>query len=84
MTSAFWMPVRLALVPNLVPHDQISAAVALHATLFNLARFLGPAVAAPILANVLGAALRNDPGAKPAYSPSSELAQVEPHESEPT
>lgn len=44
----------------------------------------GSRVAAPILANVLGAALRNDPGAKPAYSPSNELAQVEPHESEPT
>jgi MFS family permease len=50
VTAAFWMPVRLAMVPNLVPRDDLGAAVALHATLFNLARFLGPALAAPILA----------------------------------
>ena len=50
VTGAFWMPVRLAMVPNLVPRDDLGAAVALHATLFNLARFLGPALAAPILA----------------------------------
>ena len=48
--GAFWMPVRLAMVPNLVPKEDLAAAIAVHATLFNLARFLGPAVAAPILA----------------------------------
>ncbi|MDP6428559.1 MAG: MFS transporter [Rhodospirillales bacterium] len=50
VTGALWMPVRLAMVPNLVPPGDLSAAVALHATLFNLARFVGPALAAPILA----------------------------------
>ncbi len=48
--GAFWMPVRLAMVPNLVPREDLAAVIAVHATLFNLARFLGPAVAAPILA----------------------------------
>jgi MFS family permease len=50
ITGAFWLPVRLAMVPNLVPRDDLGAAIALHATLFNLARFLGHALAAPILA----------------------------------
>lgn len=44
----------------------------------------GSRVAAPILAEVLSAALRTDPGAKTPYIPSTEVAQVEPHESEPT
>lgn len=48
--NAFWMPVRMAIVPNLVPREDLSAAIALHATLFNLARFMGPALVAPILA----------------------------------
>ena len=48
--GAFWFPVRMAIVPNLVPREDLAAAISLHATLFNLARFLGPALVAPILA----------------------------------
>ncbi len=44
----------------------------------------GSRVAAPILADVLALALRNDPGAKPAFKPTTEVAQVQPHESDPT
>lgn len=47
--NAFWQPVRLAIAPNFVPKEDLSAAIALHSTLFNLARFAGPAMAAPIL-----------------------------------
>ncbi len=48
--GAFWMPVRLAMVPNLVRREDLAVAIALHSTLFNLARFLGPALAVPVLA----------------------------------
>ncbi|MDA0991440.1 MAG: MFS transporter [Verrucomicrobia bacterium] len=47
--AGFWQPVRLAIAPNLVPREDLTAAIALHSTLFNLGRFLGPAIAAPIL-----------------------------------
>ena len=50
MAAAFWAPVRMSIVPNLVPREDLAAAIALHSTLFNLGRFLGPAVAAPVLA----------------------------------
>jgi len=43
--SAFWQPVRMALVASLVPPEDISPAVALHSIMFNLARFAGPAMA---------------------------------------
>ncbi|MAF49079.1 MAG: MFS transporter [Rhodospirillales bacterium] len=48
--AGFWTPVRLAMVPNLVPKEDLTSAIALHATMFNLARFLFPAMAAPVLA----------------------------------
>lgn len=50
LAAGFWQPVRMAIAPNLVPREDLSAAIALHSTLFNLGRFLGPALAAPILA----------------------------------
>lgn len=49
VATGFWAPVRMAMAPNLVPREDLSAAIALHSTLFNLGRFLGPALAAPIL-----------------------------------
>ena len=50
MAAGFWQPIRLAMVPNLVPREDLSAGIALHSALFNLSRFIGPASAAPILA----------------------------------
>lgn len=54
--TAFGQPARLALVPELVPRPDVPAAVALNASLFNLARFAGPAIAAPLLATGDGSA----------------------------
>ena len=53
---AFWQPVRLSLVPSLVPREDLSAAIALNAALFNGAMFVGPALAVPIIAWGIGAA----------------------------
>lgn len=44
-----WQPVRMAIAPNLVPRADIAAAITLHSALFNVGRFLGPALGAPVL-----------------------------------
>lgn len=43
--QAFAQPVRLSLVPSLVRVEDMSSAVALNSSLFNLARFIGPVIA---------------------------------------
>jgi len=43
---------RLALVPNLVPREDLTPAIAINSLIFNLARFLGPAVAGLIIVNM--------------------------------
>ena len=43
--TAFNQPVRLALVPNLVKREDMAAAIGIHSLLFNIARFIGPALA---------------------------------------
>ncbi len=50
LMMAFWQPVRLSLVPSLVPREDLSAAIAMNAVLFNGAMFVGPALAVPIIA----------------------------------
>ena len=45
VTFSFWQPVRLALMPNLVPRSEISTAIALNSSTFNAAQFVGPALA---------------------------------------
>ncbi len=47
---ALMQPARLSLVPSLVRAEDIGGAVAIHAVIFNLARFLGPAAAGLIIA----------------------------------
>ena len=42
---------RLAMVPNLVPLEDLTPAIAINSLIFNVARFLGPAVAGLIIAN---------------------------------
>ncbi|MDA0784669.1 MAG: MFS transporter [Proteobacteria bacterium] len=49
ITFSFWQPVRLALMPNLVPRSEISTAIALNSSTFNAAQFVGPALAAVLL-----------------------------------
>ncbi len=48
-------PVRLALVPNLVPPEQLQSAMAMNSIAFNVSRFIGPALAGLLIA-VSGAA----------------------------
>ena len=49
VVTAFHQPVRLALVPSLVPRELLPTAVALSSISFNLARFVGPAVAGVVI-----------------------------------
>jgi predicted MFS family arabinose efflux permease len=46
VTSAFWNPTAMAMVAELVPREQLASAVALNSMTFNLARAVGPALAA--------------------------------------
>jgi predicted MFS family arabinose efflux permease len=50
--AAFNQPARLALVPSLVPRPDIVTAVAIVSIIFNLARFIGPAVAGVMIVRV--------------------------------
>lgn len=43
-------PARQSLVPSLVPRAELSSAVALNSLLFNIARFIGPAIAGVVIA----------------------------------
>ncbi|HSR54766.1 MAG TPA: MFS transporter, partial [Alphaproteobacteria bacterium] len=43
---------RLAMVPNLVPREDLTPAIAINSLIFNVARFVGPAVAGLIIANI--------------------------------
>ncbi|MCZ6763405.1 MAG: MFS transporter, partial [Alphaproteobacteria bacterium] len=49
INTAFWGPVRQSIVPNMVPRPYLSTAVAMGALNFNLARFIGPALAGPVI-----------------------------------
>ncbi|MEE8283710.1 MAG: MFS transporter, partial [Alphaproteobacteria bacterium] len=42
---------RLAMVPNLVPVEDLTPAIAINSMIFSVGRFLGPAVAGLIIAN---------------------------------
>jgi len=44
------MPVRMAVVPNLVEKNQLQSAIAITSISFNLSRFVGPALAGLIIA----------------------------------
>jgi len=49
VSSAF-QPVRLSLIPSLVPRAMLSEAVAAQSIVFNVSRFLGPAIAGVTIA----------------------------------
>jgi len=49
LTFAFTVPALLALVPLLVPREDLESAVALNAVTFNLARAVGPVLAALVV-----------------------------------
>ena len=46
------MPVRMALVPNLVTRAQLQSALATNSISFNLSRFVGPAIAGLLIATL--------------------------------
>ncbi len=48
--EGFWTPVRLSIPPNLVPREDLPSALGISASLFNLASFIGPAIAGIIIA----------------------------------
>ncbi|MGH6942794.1 MAG: MFS transporter, partial [Geminicoccaceae bacterium] len=45
----FNQPARLALIPDLVPRADLATAVAINSIVFNLARFIGPAIAGVVI-----------------------------------
>ena len=47
--NAWSHPARQALVPSLVPHSDIAPAIALNSVFFNIARFIGPAIAGLVI-----------------------------------
>jgi MFS family permease len=49
-TTAFATPAQMALVGSLVPRDSLAQAVALNSMTFNVARAVGPAAAAAVIA----------------------------------
>jgi predicted MFS family arabinose efflux permease len=50
--AAFNAPARLALIPSLVSRTDLNAAVAVNSIVFNLARFVGPWLAALLIATI--------------------------------
>jgi MFS family permease len=48
--NAFNQPARLALIPSLVDSATLPSAVAINSLIFNLARFIGPAIAGIVIA----------------------------------
>ena len=49
MTAAFWQPARLAMTVDLVPRNEIPAAIALNSSTFHAAQFMGPALASGLM-----------------------------------
>lgn len=45
VVSAFNQPARISLYPSLVPREDLGIAVATNSVIYNLARFIGPAIA---------------------------------------
>ncbi len=50
IASSFSQPARQSLMPGLVPRADLPAAVACNSLCYNVARFIGPAIAGPVVA----------------------------------
>jgi len=50
IAASFSQPARQSLMPALVPRAELPAAVACNSLCFNVARFVGPAIAGPLIA----------------------------------
>jgi MFS family permease len=53
VVMSFNQPVRLAIVPSLVPREDMASAIGINSLIFNLARFVGPMISA-LLINLYG------------------------------
>ena len=62
VSSAF-QPVRLSLIPSLVPRELLSEAVAAQSIVFNVSRFLGTAIALIIVFTLTAPAFADGPSA---------------------
>ncbi len=49
ISLSFGQPIRLAIVPNLVPREDLTAAIGINSMIFNGARFIGPMLAGVII-----------------------------------
>jgi MFS family permease len=49
VTTAAYAPVRLSIVPSLVPRELLSSAIGINSVVFNLSRLAGPAVGGVVL-----------------------------------
>ena len=57
IASGIAQPARLALIPSLIDRESLASALAINSVIFNLARFIGPAIAGVVIAEVgIGAA----------------------------
>jgi predicted MFS family arabinose efflux permease len=52
IASSLAQPARLALIPTLVDRASLAAALAINSVVFNVARFIGPAIAGFLIADV--------------------------------
>ena len=52
IASGVAQPSRLALIPTLVDRESLAAALAINSVIFNLARFIGPALAGIVIAEI--------------------------------
>jgi predicted MFS family arabinose efflux permease len=52
ITSSVSQPARMALIPNLVDRASLPSALAINSVVFNLARFIGPAIAGVVIAGL--------------------------------
>jgi len=50
IASSLAQPARLALIPTLVDRDSLASALAINSVVFNMARFIGPAIAGFLIA----------------------------------
>jgi MFS family permease len=49
LTSAAYSPIRLSIIPSLVPRELMASAIGISAMIFNASRLIGPALAGTIL-----------------------------------
>ena len=52
VAHAYHASARLAVVPSLVPREDLTPAIAINSLIFNVARFIGPALAGIIIVNL--------------------------------